>query len=98
MTARILKCLDLCEASGLFDPARMDAARNAVRAGLLVGTLRVRGVPDGIGFSFFAHGPVVVVEVPRMAMWSADAVAFADTLTRVATLARECDRVIRGGE
>jgi len=98
MTTRILKCLDLCEASGLFDPARVDLARDAVRVGLSAGKLPVRDFPDLISLSIRERAKDAMVEVDRWAMWSYEAITFAATLTRVAALARECDRVLGGGE
>ena len=92
---RLLACLDVCEASGLFSMTRIDTAHNALRLGMLVGTLRVHGSFPAIDIGF-RSGTGCGATVQRIE--SADVAqlaTFAATLARVAEVAAKCDALLR---
>lgn len=97
MTARILKCLDLCEASGLFYLEAIERARCSADVLLSPGSLHVVGCAPSVSMYFdkdrvtFSLGGTMPIDADGIAKYAA-------TLTRVAALARECDRVLGGGK
>ena len=96
MSARILRCLDLCEASGLFTPRCLELARASVSVGMTVGYMPVMAGVAGVGMYLSERRRWVRIDGGNYDLVEVDTIA--DTLTRVATLARECDRVMGGGE
>ena len=97
MNTRILQCLDLCEASGLFCAGDIDANRQAIAHGLFLRPLPVKPSHPPVQLALHRDGTLIEVAGSRTVL-SSEALAFAATLSRVATLARECDRVMGGGE
>ena len=96
MTDRILKCLDLCEASGLFTPRCLELARASVSVGMSVGYMPVIAGVAGVGMYLTEVQRWVRIDGGNYDL--AEVGTIADHVARVATLARECDRVMGGGE
>lgn len=97
MSARILRCLDLCEASGLFHLEAIERGRCSAGVLLSPGPLHVAGCKPSVSMYFNEDG--VTFSLGGTMPIDADGIAkYAATLTRVAALARECDRVMGGGE
>ena len=95
---KILKCLDLCEESGLFYVESIRQLRQGVALGLRMSPLRIIE-HDSLIWLSFSGGKSCHVHVDRIqGIRSDEGLAFAATLTRVAALARECDAVLGGGE
>ena len=93
-TDRLLACLDVCEASGLFDPVFVERARACVRVGLAVESLRVVGSVPALRLTVYVTGCLASVE-GRYNIDLAELAAFAATLARVAEVAAKCDAILR---
>lgn len=66
MTDRILKCLDLCEASNLFDAGDVDANRQAIAHGLLLRPLPVKPSHPTVRLAFHRDGTLIEVAGSRV--------------------------------
>lgn len=92
-TDRLLACLDVCEASGLFNATQISSARRAAVAGARVMPVHVENFDSlWIGFS---HGKCCHVHTGADYFGPVALATLAATLTRVAEVAAKCDAMLR---
>lgn len=91
---RLLACLDVCEASGLFDPVFVERARACVRVGLAVEGLAVVACIPPIKLLIYARSFHARIDGAYNLDLS-ELAAYSGHLSRVAEVAAKCDAILR---